>query len=85
MGLRGYSMPDELYFLCMLHNIGATSSERSLTLEEITNWTAMEPEKVRLNIQKLIETNYLRSSFIDGIERYHITVEGIRKVLSMYS
>jgi len=78
-------MPDELYFLCMLHNIGATSSEKSLTLEEISRWTAMEPEKVRENLQKLIETNYVRVNFSGGIERYHITANGIRKVLSMYS
>jgi len=85
MVLRGFSMPDELYFLCMLHNIGATSSDKSLTLEEITRWTAMEPEKVRSNIQKLIETNHIQVYSIGGVERYHITADGIRKVLSMYS
>ena len=85
MSLRGRPIPDEFYFLCMLHNLGATSSEKSLSLEEITRWTAMEPEKVRLNIQKLIETNYLKANQIKGTERYHITVNGIRKVLSMYS
>jgi len=85
MGLRGFSMPDDLYFLCMLHNIGATSSDRSLTLEEITRWTAMESDKVRSNIHKLIETNYVQMNSIGGVERYHVTEDGIRKVLSMYS
>ncbi len=85
MGLRGFSMPDDLYFLCMLHNIGATSTEKSLTMEEITRWTAMEPERVRSNIQKLIETNYVKANSSSGVERYHVTEDGIRKVLSMYS
>ena len=44
-------MPDKIYFPCMLRNIGATNSDRSLTLEEIPRWTAMEPEKVRSDLQ----------------------------------
>jgi len=78
-------MPDELYFLCVLHNIGATSAERSLTLEEISRWSAMEPDKARLNIQKLVSTNYVQVNLSGGVERYHVTADGIRKVLSMYS
>ena len=78
-------MPDEIYFLCMLHNIGASSPDKSLTLEEITRWTAMEHEKARSNIQKLIETNYVQVNSSRGVERYHVTADGIRKVLSMYS
>jgi DNA-binding MarR family transcriptional regulator len=85
MGLRGYSMPDEIYFLCLLHNVGATSSDRSLTLDEIARWTVMEPSRVRENIEKLIGTEYVQKTFRDGSERYHVTINGIRKVLSMYS
>jgi predicted transcriptional regulator len=85
MGLRGYSMPDEVYFLCLLHNIGATSSDRSLTLDEIARWTVMEPQRVRENIEKLIGTEYIQKTFRNGSERYHVTTNGIRKVLSMYS
>jgi hypothetical protein len=85
MGFRGFSFPDELYFLCMLHNIGATSSDRSLTLEEISRWTALEPEKARSNLRKLIDGNYVQMNTINGVERYSTTVDGIRKVLSMYS
>lgn len=78
-------MPDEFYFLCMLHNIGAISSERALTLEDIMRWTSMESDKVRSNIQKLIETKYVQVNSTGGVERYHLTADGIRKVLSMYS
>jgi len=78
-------MPDELYFLCILHNIGATSPDKSLTLEEISRWSVLEPEKARSNIQKLISTNYVEVDFSSGVERYHVTADGIRKVLSMYS
>ena len=85
MSLRGFSMPDEFYFLCMLHNIGATSSEKSLTFEEITMRTAIESDKARSNLQQLIDGNYVETASINGIEKYHMTAEGIRKVLSMYS
>ena len=85
MSFRGQSIPDEIYFLCMLHNIGATDSGRSLTVEEISTWTAMEPEKIRENLQKLIETDCIHLDSNGGIEKYHITINGIRKVLSMYS
>jgi len=85
MGLRGFSVPDEIYFLCMVHNIGATSSDKSLTLEEILRWTTLEPEKARLNLHKLIETNYIQVVSISGVEKYSLTINGIRKALSMYS
>jgi len=79
------SIPDELYFLCMLHNIGATAPEKSLTLEEISRWTVMKSEKVEENLKKLMEGNHVESSLISGVVRYFLTVDGIRKVLSMYS
>jgi len=79
------SMPDELYFLCLLHNIGATTPEKSLTLEQISRWTVMKPEKAEENLRKLMGSNYVQTSFISGVHRYFITIDGIRKVLSMYS
>lgn len=85
MGLRGYSMPEEIYFLCLLHNVGAISSERSLTLDEIARWTVMEPQRVRTQLDKLVNTYYVQKTFREGSERFHVTINGIRKVLSMYS
>ncbi len=85
MGLRGYSMPEEIYFLCLLHNVGATSSERSLTLEEIARWTVMDAQSVKAQLEKLVNTEYVQRSFREGSERFHVTINGIRKVLSMYS
>ncbi|MDH5794858.1 MAG: hypothetical protein OEZ24_01990 [Candidatus Bathyarchaeota archaeon] len=85
MGLRGYPMPDEIRFLCSLHNVGATSSEKSLTIEEISTWIVMEPDKVTENLDKLIKNDYVHMSFIEGARKYHVTIDGIRKVLSMYS
>ena len=78
-------IPDEIYFLCILHNIGATAPERSLTLEDISRWTVMEPEKVKENLRSLMESNYVQSSSTSGVQRYFVTTDGIRKVLSMYS
>jgi len=85
VGFRGQPLPEELYFLCMLHNIGATSSEKSLTLEEISRRIAMEPQKVMENLEKLIRSNYVDVNRNDNIEKYHVTTRGIVKVLSMYS
>ena len=85
MGLRGYSMPEEIYFLCLLHNVGATSSERSLTLDEIARWTVMDAQNVKAQLEKLVNTDYVQRSFREGSERFHVTINGIRKVLSMYS
>jgi hypothetical protein len=85
MGFRGLSTPKEFYFLCMLHNIGATRSDKSLTLEEISVGTATELEEVRVNLEKLMNTDYVDVNFNEGIEKYYITTNGIRKVLSMWS
>jgi len=45
----------------------------------------MEPQRVRENLEKLISTEYIQKSFREGSERYYVTINGIRKVLSMYS
>jgi len=45
----------------------------------------MEPQRVRENLEKLINTEYIQKTFKEGSEKYHVTVNGIRKVLSMYS
>lgn len=79
------SVPEEIYFLCMLHNIGATSPERSLTFKEIVCWTMLEPSKVEQNLKTLIDGNYVAISVDSGTKKYFITADGIRKVLSMYS
>ena len=85
MSLYRDSIPENVNFLCMLHNIGATRPERSLTLEEIAHWSSLDTEKVKENLEKLIDTNYVCSIFTNEVKRYHITVNGIRKVLSIYS
>jgi len=79
------SIPDEIYFLCILHNVGATNSGRALTLEEIVRWTATDPPKAEENLAKLIENGYVGVSEVSGVKKYFITIDGIRKVLSMYS
>lgn len=81
MGFEEYPVPDEIHFLCLLHNIGATSCDRSLSLEQISRWAAMDAENVRENLEKLIRNSYV--SVTGG--KYYVTIEGIRKVLSMYS
>jgi len=85
MKVRIPPIPDETYFLCMLHNIGATIPERSLSIEEIAVRTAMDPSKVEENLRKLAASNYIEARVVGGTKRYHVTLNGIRKVLSMYS
>ncbi|MEM1507135.1 MAG: hypothetical protein QXU02_03000 [Candidatus Bathyarchaeia archaeon] len=85
MSSKFTSIPDEIYLLCILHNIGATEPNKALTLEEISYWTAMDPSKAEQNLNKLIENRYVEVMETMGAKRYFVSVGGIRKVLSMYS
>jgi len=78
-------MPEEFSFLCMLHNICAVNSEKSLTTDEISKWTFIEPEKVKQYLQKLLQSEYISMNLNQSTPRYHVTSNGIRKVLSTYS
>jgi DNA-binding IclR family transcriptional regulator len=69
----------------MLHNIGATESSKALTVEQIAEWTRMETPELQGHLQKLIELGYAQSLRADETDKYHLTVDGIRKVLSLYS
>ena len=79
------TMPEEFQLLCMLHNIGATTSEKSLPIDRISEWTRMETSVVQLQLQKLVELDFVHCTKTEGIDKYHITLNGIRKVLSTYS
>lgn len=81
----GPELSDELRLLCMLHNIGATASERSLNIQQISEWTRMETPALQSHLQKLIELGYVQFIQAEGTDKYHLTVDGIRKVLSIYS
>lgn len=79
------TMPEEFRLLCMLHNIGATTSEKSLPIKKISEWTRMEISAVQLQLQKLVELDFVQRIEVEGVNKYHITLNGIRKVLSTYS
>ena len=79
------TMPEEFQLLCMLHNIGATTSEKSLPIEKISEWTRMETSIVKLQLEKLVELDFVQCAKAEGVSKYHITLDGIRKVLSTYS
>jgi len=78
-------LPEEFRFLCMLHNIGAISVEKALTAEEIAKWTTIEPKTVQGHLSKLSELGYVKTVKADGTDKYHVSVDGIRKVLTLYS
>jgi len=80
-----YDLPDDMCFLSLLHNIGATSPHRSLTAEEISRWAVMDYEKVIEKLSKLADEKYVDVHISEGATRYYVTVNGIRKVLSIYS
>jgi len=68
----------------MLHNVGAVSADRSLTVEDIAKWTNKEISTIEEYLRKLVELGYVQSVAKDGM-RYHVSAVGIRKVLTLYS
>jgi len=86
MGLSsGPQVPEEFRVLSMMHNIGAVTAERSLTADELAQWTGMDAGTVKAYVQKLREGGYVEFVQISGIEKYHVTRTGIMKVLTLYS
>jgi DNA-binding transcriptional regulator PaaX len=69
----------------MLHNIGATTGDKALSLDEITEWTEMDASVVRVHLQRLADLGYIQLIKVDEREKYHLTQSGIRKVLTLYS
>ncbi len=77
--------PNQLRLLIMLHNIGATESSKALTIQQISEWTRMDISELQEHLQKLIRLGYAQSFSSDDADRFHLTIDGIRKVLSLYS
>jgi RIO-like serine/threonine protein kinase len=77
--------PNQLRLLIMLHNIGATESSKALTVKQISEWTRMESNELKTHLQKLIELGYVQHFYSEETDKYHLTIDGIRKVLSLYS
>ena len=85
--LRSYNndQPNQLRLLIMLNNIGATESSKALTIKQISEWTRMESPELEVHLTKLIELGYTQQFRSEEIDKYHLTIDGIRKVLSIYS
>jgi DNA-binding MarR family transcriptional regulator len=85
--LRSYNneQPNQLRLLIMLHNIGATESSKALTIGQISDWTRMEAPELDVHLKKLIELGYAQHFRSEEKDKYHLTIDGIRKVLSLYS
>ncbi|MBX5326291.1 MAG: ArsR family transcriptional regulator [Candidatus Bathyarchaeia archaeon] len=79
------NLPEEFRFLCMMHNIGAINAEKALTMDEIAKWTTMEPKTVQEHLRKLSELGYVKMVNVEGQDKYHLSIDGIRKVLTLYS
>ncbi len=74
-----HARSDELQFLVMLHNIGATESEKSVTFEELSEWTRLDAPRLQSHLQKLVSLGYLQLTEAEGNDKYHVTLDGIRK------
>jgi len=79
------ALPEEFRLLCMLHNIGATTMEKSMSIEEIAQWTELDVEMLRNNLQKLKDLGYVEFVKVGETEKYHVTPVGITKVMTLYS
>jgi hypothetical protein len=77
--------PNQLRLLIMLHNIGATEASKALTIDQISEWTRMEAPELQGHLKHLIELGYAQQFRSEETDKYHLTVDGIRKVLSLYS
>ena len=80
-----FERTEEFRLLRMLHNIGATKPEKSLSIEEISEWTGTELSLIENELQELLEKGFIQSMNAEGVNKYHVTLSGMRKVLSMYS
>lgn len=76
---------EEFHLLCMLSNIGVIHPKKSLSAEEISEYTRMEVSTVKKLLPKLVQNGYIEISKTEFVNKYYVTAEGIRKVLSMYS
>lgn len=85
MQYRLPQIPDHVYLLHIMHNVGAIDPERALSIEEISRWASMEKQKVEENLTILIKNGYAQIRADSGSKKYFVTVDGIRKVLSIYS
>jgi DNA-binding MarR family transcriptional regulator len=79
------NLPEEFRFLAMLHNIGAITAEKALMMDEIAKWTTMDVGTVQGHLDKLIDLGYVKIVKTDSIDKYYVSVDGIRKVLTLYS
>ena len=77
--------PNQLRLLIMLHNIGATEASKALTIDQISEWTRMGTPELTTHLQKLIELGYAKHFRSEEKDKFHLTIDGIRKVLSLYS
>jgi DNA-binding IclR family transcriptional regulator len=78
-------VPEEFKVLSMMNNIGAISPERSLSPDELSQWTEIDASTVKAHLQKLREGGYVELVDISGTQKYHLTRSGIMKVLTLYS
>ena len=80
-----WGLPEDFMLLCMLSNLGVTSREKALSREEISERTSIEEDSVNRLISKLLDEGLVEPVKVESEEKFYVTTDGVRRVLSLYS
>lgn len=78
-------LPEDFSLLCMLSNLGVTSRETALSSEEIAERIHLQTDSIAKLITKLIDKGLVAAIEVENIEKFYVTLDGVRRVLTLYS
>ena len=78
-------LPEGFSLRCMLSNLGVTSRETALSSEEIAERIHLQTDSIARLITKLIDKGLVASIEVENIEKFYVTLDGVRRVLTLYS
>ncbi len=78
-------LPEDFSLLCMLSNLGVTSRETALSSREIAERIRLEADYVDRLVTKLLDKGLVASIRMENIEKFYVTIDGVRRVLTLYS
>ena len=78
-------LPEDFSLLCMLSNLGVTSKDTALSSKEIACRIHLQTDSVDRLIAKLLDKGLVASIEVENIEKFYVTIDGVRRVLTLYS
>ena len=78
-------LPEDFSLLCMLSNLGVTSRETALSSREIAERIRLEADYVDRLVTQLLDKGLVASIRMENIEKFYVTIDGVRRVLTLYS